>query len=118
MKQPPNLPYTLIHPIAESLQPNVDIAPTVVTAHTNGLINEEHCQANNILHQFKSHIPAESDGLDKWSELTDNSRTENIIYHRDPVINNILKIASISPAQYNLYKTTIFTQFFKAIANN
>jgi hypothetical protein len=55
MKQPPNLPYPFIHPIADILQPNVAIAPTGVTANTNGLMNEEHCQADNILHRFKSH---------------------------------------------------------------
>jgi hypothetical protein len=38
-KQPPNLPYLFIHPIAEILQPNVAIAPTVVTVDNNGYIN-------------------------------------------------------------------------------
>jgi hypothetical protein len=67
MKQPLNLPDPFIHPIADILQPNVAIAPTIVTSNTNGPINEEHWQVDNILHQIKSHIPAESDSLDKWS---------------------------------------------------
>jgi hypothetical protein len=53
--------------------------------------------------------------LDKWREFV---RTDNLIYHHDPDINNILKNSLVSTAQYNLYKTTILTGFFKAIANN
>jgi hypothetical protein len=87
MKQPPNLPYPFIHPIAEILQPNVAIAPTFVTVDNNGLINEEHCQVDNILYQFKTHIPAELDNLNKWSEFL---QIDNSIYHCDPDINNSL----------------------------
>jgi hypothetical protein len=115
IKQAPNLPYPFIHPIADIHQPNYAIAPTLVTPDSNGTIDEEHRQVNKILHQFKSHIPAESDSLDKWSEFV---QTDNSIYHRDPDINNILKISSVSTAQYNHYKTTALTLCFKAIANN
>jgi hypothetical protein len=115
IKQAPNLPYPFIHPIADIHQPNYAIASTIVTPNSNGTINEEHRQVGNILHQFKSHIPAESDTLDKWSEFV---QTNNSIYHCDPDINNILKNSSVSTAQYNQCKTTILTWFFKAIANN
>jgi F0F1-type ATP synthase delta subunit len=102
--------------IVDNNQENVAaVSPTVVTADTNGSINEEHCQVDKICHQFKTHISAETNSLDKWSEFV---QTYNAIYHHDPDINKILKNSLVSTAQYNQFKTTILTGFFKAAANN
>jgi hypothetical protein len=96
-------------------QPSVKIVSPLVANGTIGSINEELCHVNNILYQLKVHIPVESDSLDTWREFV---QTDNGFYHCDPDINTILMNSSELTAQYNQYKTTILTGFFKAIANN
>jgi hypothetical protein len=83
-----NLPCASLPPIVDNNQLIIipEVVPTVVPIDNNNTINKEHYQVDNILHQFKAHIPAETDNLDKWSEFV---QTDNSIYHRDPDINNL-----------------------------
>jgi hypothetical protein len=48
MKFCTNLPFPFIHPVADILQPNVAITPTIVTADTNSLSSQQHSSSIQV----------------------------------------------------------------------
>jgi hypothetical protein len=79
------------------------------------LFTKEHCHTNQVLHEFKSHIPMEHDCLEEWSEFI---RMDNTLFHRDPDINTVIKSCSACTTENKNNNLTKLTKFFKAIASN